>query len=341
MRKKYLVFGIIMAMLLALGLSGCGGGNTQKEYTADDPLVFRLAHVEATDSILNQSAEKWKEYVEKESGGKIKVEIYPNGELGGYDETIESIRADSVQMTMAPTSSLSTYDPKLALLDLPFMFKDAQAMDAAIKGEVGDLYKSWMDEAGFYCAGFQYDGARGISNSTRPVKTVKDLKGLKIRVMQNDMYIDIFKALGANPTPMSFNDLYTGLQQGTVDGQDNSPMLTYVNKFYEVQKYYSTLDTVYCNSVLLCNKTFMESLPEDLLKILQDGSDEYLVNYQRETAMDMEKEYLEDLDKNGCAVTYIDDKTEFKKAVESVYEKYRKDLGEDVVNEIVDSAAKY
>ena len=180
-----------------------------------------------------------------------------------------------------------------------------------------------------------------MSNSIRPVESLKDMEGLKIRVMENDMYINMFEALGANPTPMSFNDLYTGLQQGTVDGQDNSAMLTYVNKFYEVQDYYTSLETVFCNAVIITSKAFMESLPEDLFNIIQEGADEYLMDYQRETAFAAEEEYLQLLNENGCTVTYIEDKSEFEEAVEPVYEIYREQIGEDVIDEVIEYASKY
>ena len=243
--KKFIA--ALLSLVMVIGLCSCGGGNSSDtEYTADNPLVFRVSHVEATDSYLHKSCEKFKEYVEDKSEGKIKVEIYPNGELGDYETAIEAVKAGTQQMTCATTSALASYDPKLGLMDLPYLFESKEQMDAAVNGgAVEELYTQWLEENGFYNGGIQYDGARGLSNNKKEVKTPSDLKGLKIRVMQSDLYIKLFDAFGANPTPMSFTDLYTGLQQGTVDGQDNSPMLTYVNKFYEVQKYYSTIDTVY------------------------------------------------------------------------------------------------
>ena len=242
-------------------------------------------------------------------------------------------------MTCATTSALASYDSKLGLMDLPYLFESKEQMEAAINGgEVEKLYIQWLEENGFYNGGIQYDGARGLSNAKREVKTPSDLKGLKIRVMQSDLYIKLFEAFGANPTPMSFTDLYTGLQQGTVDGQDNSPMLTYVNKFYEVQKYYSTIDTVYAQCVMVCNKAFMEGLPEDLKAIIDEGSAEYLVKYQRENALDQEEEYLKDIKDAGLKVTEIKDKTEWKKAAQPVYDWMKKEVGEDYVQQMVDAA---
>ena len=212
-------------------------------------------------------------------------------------------------------------------------------MEAAVNGgEVEKLYTQWLEENGFYNGGIQYDGARGLSNAKHEVKKPSDLKGLKIRVMQSDLYIKLFEAFGANPTPMSFSDLYTGLQQGTVDGQDNSPMLTYVNKFYEVQKYYSTIDTVYAQCVMVCNKEFMESLPEDLKAIIDEGSAEYLVKYQRENALAQEEEYLKDIKDAGLKVTEIKDKSEWKKAAQPVYDWMKKEVGEDYVQQMIDAA---
>ncbi|WP_415931083.1 DctP family TRAP transporter solute-binding subunit [Zhenpiania hominis] len=332
------IIAILMTSLLVFCLCACGGGTAEnKTYTAEDPLVFRFAHVEATDSILNQAALKFEEQVERESGGRIQVEVYANGELGSIEQTIEAIRAGMVQMTAAPTSNMSTYDQRLELLDLPFLFDSKEEMDAALNGEAGKIYEKWLEENGFYCAGYQYDGARGVSNSKHPVKTVKDMDGLKIRVMQSDIYIRTFQALGANPTPMSFTELYTGLQQGTVDGQDNAPGLTYINKFYEVQDYYSYIGIVYCNSIMLADKSYMENLPEDLFQIIQKGADECLVDYQRTEAFEMEEEYLNLMEQGGTQITRIEDKTEWRKTVEPVYEQCREEIGEEYVQQILDA----
>lgn len=336
--KKFIA--ALLSLVMVIGLCSCGGGNSSDtEYTADNPLVFRISHVEATDSYLHKSCEKFKEYVEDKSEGKIKVEIYPNGELGDYETAIEAVKAGTQQMTCATTSALASYDPKLGLMDLPYLFESKEQMDAAVNGgAVEELYTQWLEENGFYNGGIQYDGARGLSNNKKEVKTPSDLKGLKIRVMQSDLYIKLFDAFGANPTPMSFTDLYTGLQQGTVDGQDNSPMLTYVNKFYEVQKYYSTIDTVYAQCVMVCSKDFMDSLPEDIKAILDEGSAECLVKYQRENALAQEEEYLKDLEDAGLKVTKIEDKTEWKEAAQPVYEWMKEEVGEDYVQQMIDAA---
>lgn len=336
--KKFIA--ALLSLVMVIGLCSCGGGNSSDtEYTADNPLVFRVSHVEATDSYLHKSCEKFKEYVEDKSEGKIKVEIYPNGELGDYETAIEAVKAGTQQMTCATTSALASYDPKLGLMDLPYLFESKEQMEAAVNGgAVEELYTQWLEENGFYNGGIQYDGARGLSNNKKEVKTPSDLKGLKIRVMQSDLYIKLFDAFGANPTPMSFTDLYTGLQQGTVDGQDNSPMLTYVNKFYEVQKYYSTIDTVYAQCVMVCSKDFMDSLPEDIKAILDEGSAECLVKYQRENALAQEEEYLKDLEDAGLKVTRIEDKTEWKEAAQPVYEWMKEEVGEDYVQQMIDAA---
>lgn len=336
--KRMLATLMVLSLSLAL-LAGCGSqGNTSGSGETGDTIVFKVAHVESSESFLHQSLVKWKEYVETETNGRVKVELYPNGELGGDDEVIEGIRMQNIHMSICSSSTLTTYDEKLGLLDLPFLFESVEGMDAAIRGELGDLYAQWMDAAGFYCMGFQYDGSRGLSNSVRPVSTPDDMKGLKVRVMQNEIYINTFKALGANPTPMSFNDVYSGLQQKTIDGQDNSPMLTYINNFYEVQPYYSTLGHVICNAIIITDKAFMESLPADILEILQTGADTYLMDWQRQQAMDAEEDYIQKMIDGGVSVTRIEDKTPFIDAVQSVYDIYRDRLGDEVIDQLISLA---
>ena len=167
--KRMLATLMVLSLSLAL-LAGCGSqGNTSGSGETGDTIVFKVAHVESSESFLHQSLVKWKEYVETETNGRVKVELYPNGELGGDDEVIEGIRMQNIHMSICSSSTLTTYDEKLGLLDLPFLFESVEGMDAAIRGELGDLYAQWMDAAGFYCMGFQYDGSRGLSNSVRPV----------------------------------------------------------------------------------------------------------------------------------------------------------------------------
>lgn len=346
MKKKFkVVVVMISAFALLFSLASCGGNsNANKEYTAEDPLVLRLAHVENTEAIMHKAAEKFEKYVEEESDGVIQVELYPNAELGGEAEVVEQILSDQVQITMASPVVLDTYDIRLAFLDLPFIWDSFESMDQAMRNELGDLFQSWAAESDFYMMGYQFDGAKGISNSKHQIKNVDDLKGLKIRVTESDLLINEMKALGANPTPLAFNDIYTGLQQGTIDGQLQSPMLTYVNKFYEVQDYYSNLEITQTNACIITHKSFMDSIPEELMSIIQEGSDTYLMDWQRENAVKASTEYLDKMEDAGVDVyrKLTDEQfNEFVKAVQPVYDHYSEVVGQDVMDDFLEKARMY
>lgn len=330
------VFTIVLSLILVFALTACGGGGTDSgdgdSSSSGDVLVLKTAHVDSEEGPLHQSYVKFKEYVEAESDGTIQVDIYPNGELGGDRQVVEAINLGTIHMSAVAAGTLTNYDEKFSILSLPFLFDTPEEMEANINGEFGDLMKEWMEDYGFKCFGFQYDGARCVSNNKVPINTVDDMKGLKIRVMESPIFIKMFQLLGANPTPMSFSEVYTGLQQGVVDGQDNPPGLTYTSKFSEVLKYYSLTQHVYSNCPILWNKEFLESLPQEQYDIIEQGSLEFLHDWNRAENIRMESEYIELIGEGGTEVNELspENKAAFKAAMQPVYDEYREIIGEDM-----------
>lgn len=333
--KKIISLVVIGAMLL-ISFTSCGGGGGESE-----SLTFKIAHVEAEDSSIHKSFVKFKENVEKESDGSITVEIYPNGELGGDVEVLESINLGNIQMSAMSSAVMTSYDERFSILDLPFLFDTQENMEKAVNGDLGKMYLGWMEEYGFKGLGFQYDGARCVSNNKRAINKVEDMNGLKIRVMESPIYIDMFKRMGANPTPMSFDEVYTALQQGVVDGQDNAPGITYNSKFYEVQKYYSLTKHTYANCPIITNKSFIEGLPEDQSKIILDAAQEYLIKWQRNEATSLDSDYIQKMtDDSGTKVNELTPENQkgFVESVQPIYTDYEKKLGKEVLDEVKDLA---
>lgn len=336
--KKLIAILLMVTLVLSLS-TGC----TKKEEaatsttsgaqaTTDKKIVIKLGHVEAEDRSTHQAALEFKKYVEEQSKGKVDVEVYANGQLGGDRQMTEGVALGTIQMTLPATSVLTTYSPKFGVLDMPFIFKNEQAGFKALDGEVGAMFNEILESVGLHNLGYNYNGARHMSNSKRPINEPNDLKGLKMRVMESPVYIDLFKALGANATPMSFGEVFTALQQGTVDGQENAASLVYAMKFHEAQKYYSLTGHTYSYLAVLINDKFYKGLPEDIRKIVTDGAQKYLIDYQRSLEISDTDKYLKKLEEAGLKINEItpENHKKFVEAVKPMYEKYKAEIGQDM-----------
>lgn len=349
--KKLLAAAVTLCM--ALSLASCGGGGTS---TGKNPpsgsgsgseggqtYTMVLAHDEILESPLHKGFEAFKEYVETESGGKLQVQLYANGELGDAAPLANMISMNNVQGSGFNSDILSTYNDKLSFLTLPFLFDDYAQAEELVLNPDGALHKLFQEEAnkvGFYILGFQYQGQRGFSNSVREINTADDLKGLKVRVKQTDTSVATFDALGCNVTPMSFNEVYTALAQKTVDAQDNPANNTINNKFNEVQSYYSTLGHDMNLSTFAVNYDWLMSLPEELREIVLYAGEEFGAKQVSEGCAEEEVTALEKIDESGCKVTQITDKSSFVEATKPVYEKFRGIYGDEFMDTILKAVGK-
>ena len=336
--KKVLVLVLAFALVFSIcacGGSGNGGAAEENTYTADNPLVIRFAYVNATEDPAHKAAVAFKDEVESKSEGAVKVELYPNSELGSDVTVLEGVQMDEIQMTAPATSSMAAYDERLALVDLPLLFNSFEDMETAANGALFELYDSWAAESNFKLLGFQFDGTRCVSNNKRPINSIDDFKGLKIRVMESETHINLFKALGASPIPMPYGDVYTGLQQGTIDGQDNPPALTVAGKFNEVQKYYSLTNLIIAIPPVLVNKKVFESYPEDIQEIISSAAEEHLVKWQRAENYKEEEAYIEQIAAGGTKVNEVEDMDSIKEALQPVYDAARSSCGDEVVDELL------
>ncbi|MCL6611682.1 MAG: DctP family TRAP transporter solute-binding subunit [Peptococcaceae bacterium] len=329
----------LAALVILTALSVLAGCAQKKESPAPEKIVIKLGHVEAEDRSTHKACLEFEKYVEEQSKGRVDVQIFANGQLGGDRQMTEGVALGTIQMTLPATSVFTAYNKKFGILDMPFIFKNEQAGFKALDGELGEMLNKLLLEKGIYCFGYNYNGARNISNNVRPIHEPKDLKGVKMRTMESPVYIDLFKYLGANPTPMSFGEVYTALQQGTVDGQENAASLVYATKFHEVQKYYSLTGHTHSFLGVIINDKFYKGLPADIQKIVADGARKYLIDYQRELETKDNSKYIEMLKQAGMQVNEItpENHEKFVAALKPMYEKYQKEIGQDMF----DLVAKY
>ncbi|MDR0570161.1 MAG: TRAP transporter substrate-binding protein [Clostridiales Family XIII bacterium] len=331
-----------ICILLVLSLIFLFGGCAQKDVapgadggTADAARTFvmKIGTTVTDDSpgglILSNY---FKPEIEKLSGGRVTVEIYNNSVLGGDRQLVESLQLGTLESCWSPLSVLSNFDAKFGASDLPFVYKNPETAYAALDGDWGALLAKDLPNQGIRLLAYGENSFRNLSNNVRPIEKLEDMKGIKFRVMESPIYIATFTALGANPTPIPFAELYTALQNGTVDGQDNGTVLTYTNKLYEVQKYYTISGQQYSASPILVSENWWGGVPEDLQKIIADAALE-ACRRNREDNKKAETEYIKLIEASGTKVNVLSDaeKERFREACLPVWDNFVGEFGEDVI----------
>jgi tripartite ATP-independent transporter DctP family solute receptor len=271
--------------------------------------------------------------IEKESNGRIKVELYPNALLGGDRELTESVQLGTVQVALPASSALAGFDKRIQVLDLPYLFTSRETAFEALDGELGAKLNEYVLQKGFWNLGYQENGMRHVTNNKLPIKSPADLKGMKLRTMENPMHIAYFKELGANPTPMSWGELYTALQQGVVDGEENPYAMIADGNFNEVQKYVSETGHVFSVTMLIANKKFIETLPDELRAVVVKAGKDYAVA-QRKLIAGLEEDFKVNLVKSGMQANELSaaDKKPFVDATVKVYAQFEDQLGKEIMD---------
>ncbi|MGY4688623.1 DctP family TRAP transporter solute-binding subunit [Salibacterium sp. K-3] len=278
---------------------------------------------------------KFKEIVEEETDGDIKVDTYHSGQLGDDREMMEALQLNTQEVTIPSTAPVANFVEEFTVFDFPFLFPNEQVADKVLDGEIGTRLLEKLKDEDLVGLAYWENGYRDVTNSTRPIESAEDFEGLTLRTMENDMHIDAFEELGANPTPMAFGELFTAMQQGTVDGQENPIATIYLESFYEVQDYYTDTHHVYSPFVFMMSKQFYDSLPDDYQTIVKEAAVE-AGEYQREQNRKANEEMLADLEEEGMEITKLSDEArqEMADIVQPVIDEYSKQLGEDFVDEV-------
>lgn len=316
---------VIVAAFLAsvtLGLNGASAASL-----ADmEPLTIKLSHVVNEKDGFHIAATTFKEQVEKETGGKITVELYPNAQLGDERTLLEGMQIGTVDMGIITNGPVANFVEEIAVFELPFLFPSAEAAYAVLDGEIGQEILTSMERVQLKGLAFAERGFRNLTNNVRPVNGPKDMEGLKIRVMENPVYIDTFKALGANAVPMAWTEALTAMQQGTIDGQENPINVIYSFKLYEPQKYLSLTRHTYAPAVIVMSLNLWDRLPEDVQGIVAAAARQAAI-HEREMNAKMSAEQTQGLRDNGMQIVDNPDLAAFQAKVAPVYEKYGAKFG--------------
>ena len=266
--------------------------------------------------------------------GKYTVQAYANAQLGDDVRATESVRMGTLEMVMTSSSPLTGLVPEFNVFDLPFIVPNEKGADAIFDGPVGAKLAAALEAKGLKLLAYYENGFRQLTNSAREVKSPADMKGLKIRTMQNPIHLEAFRAMGANPTPMPFSEVFTALQQKTIDGQENPIPTIWLSKFYEVQKYITLTGHVYGPQIMLINKKLWESFPAADQKIIAEAAKETAI-YQRGLNRKLNTEFVNNLKKAGNTVTVLtpEQHNAFVGSVASVYATWEPKIGKALLDE--------
>ena len=262
------------------------------------PVTVKLGIGQPEGSFMYNSHVKFKEVLEAESNGRYLVNIFHSEQMGGDREMIEATQLGNLTATSVSSSPVAAFNKDYFVLDMPFMFQDRETAYKTLDGKLGQTLLDSLDKFDLKAMVFYENGFRHVTNSRRPIRTPDDVKGLKLRTMQNAIHLAAWKALGANPTPMAFGEVFVALQQKTIDGQENPPMQIWDNKFYEVQPYMTKTNHIYTPLILLINKDFYDGLPEDDRKLFISAA-EQMREYNRSEAVKLANETEANLTKTG------------------------------------------
>jgi tripartite ATP-independent transporter DctP family solute receptor len=297
--------------------------------------TLRFAFQNAQEHPQGQGAKKFADIVEQKSGGKIKVRLFPSGQLGGDLQTVSALQGGTIDLTVLNAGLLVGQVKEFGLFDLPFLFESGKEADAVVDGPFGRKLADLLPAKNLMSLGYWELGFRNLTNSRRPVTKLEEIQGLKVRVVQSPLYIDLFNTLGANAVPLPFPELYTALEQKTVDGQENPVTLINTSKFYEVQKHLTLTRHTYNPQIVVFSKRVWDRLDADEKKLIEDAAQEART-FQREFSREQETKALEAVKAAGMQVVELSaaEVTRIREKVQPVIKKFSEGVNEATVKEL-------
>jgi tripartite ATP-independent transporter DctP family solute receptor len=301
-----------------------------------EPAVLRIGSSFATEHASSKAVEIFRTELVRRTEHALDVEFVPDRKLGGVKDIIDELRADILFAVPVPMQYLSKLVPETEALSLPFVLKDADHAHRAVEGSVGKLIEAKLMAKGFIPLGWMALGSRNVTNAKKPIKTLDDFKGLKIRVQPSETHMATFRALGANPVAMDIKDVHTALKQGDIDAQENSYALTGSNKLYEVQKYVSDTGHVFDLIVFIASKKLFTALPREQQKAVREAA-RIAAAQEWKMAATMEEAALAALKAKGMQFDQVPEATRgaLKKATASVIDSARQRIGAALVDQVI------
>lgn len=335
---------VLFGMIVLLALVGCGarGGGAQGGGGDGENYTLKFSHVTTAETPKGKAAEKFKEVLEEKSGGKIEVQIFPNSQLYGDEDELQALQSGAVQMLAPSSAKFTTIAPQLQVLDLPFIFDRPEEIPEVVsrESEVGQAIfeNQALTDANIKPMGLWDNGFMQFT-ANREIKSPEDMQGLKVRIQPSDVIQAQMNAWGANPTPMAFAEVFNALQQGVIDGQENTYSNIFSQKFHTVQSHMTESSHHYLGYVLVINNDFLEGLPEDLQQAVTEAADESSA-YNREIAIETntaDKQRILDEGKIQFTELTPEQRQAFKdQVVPQIWDQFADVIGQDVIQELKD-----
>ena len=311
---------------LALGVAMSAG----LAFAASAETVIKIGHGAAEAFHMHRALLKFEELVEAGSNGEIDVQIFPSSQMGPDRELIEGVQTGVLEMAIPPSSFFAGWDPAFAVIELPYMYASKDIAFDVLEGDAGNDMLSRLDNQGLVGLGWLELGVRNVTNNVRPIATPEDLDGVKLRTMKVPAHVATFETLGANPTPMNFGEVYSALQQGVIDGQENPLAIITSARFYEVQEHLSTTGHVFAVYAPVMSKFFYDSLSAEHQQLVMDSM-KAAGEYQKELVASEDAEQLETIRAAGVKVLELtaEQRQAFADKTEDVRLQYRDQVGAD------------
>lgn len=324
-----------LAAVFAMVAVGAAGAQDVKVH------ALKLALQNPKGHPLVSGAEKFAEIVAAKSGGKLKINVFPGGTLGGDAATVSALQGGNIEIVVLNSGILGSQVKDFEIFDFPFMFATPQEADAVVDGPFGKKLHDKLTDKGIVGLAYWELGFRQLTNSKRPINKVDDIAGLRLRVIPNAINIDWVKALGANPTPLAFPELYSALEQKAVDGQENPFSVILAGKFFEVQKYLTITNHQYNPQSMIFSRKVWDTLSADERKILQDAALE-AGKFERQVSRDSAASQLDQLKKAGMEVSVLPpaEMAKLRDKMKPVIDKHAAIVGDATVKEFMAELAK-
>lgn len=328
---------LLIAMVLSVSvLSACGAKEeTPGAENNDEVIELKMSTTTSDTSTWTLGAKKFAEIVKEKSDGKYNITVYPNEQLGGGNQGkgVEMLMSGSADFTYHSNIIYSIMDERFGVISLPWLIPDTETADNALSGAGGDAINALLEEKGIKGLGFGENGFRQITNSKTEITSPEDLKGLKIRIPGIKMYVSLYKALGADPITMNFGEVFTALQQNTIDGQENPTDVIASSKLNEVQDYMTEWNYSYDAIILGMNKKLFDGMDAETQQMFIDAGKE-ANEYQRELNRETSKSQTQEFIDGGMKVSTLtaEQIEAFRAAVEPVYTEYEPIMGKELID---------
>jgi tripartite ATP-independent transporter DctP family solute receptor len=327
----------LVSQMLAMGFMSAVFIAAPITAAAADKIIMKAALVATAEGIHTLGFNKLKESLEKATNGAVEFQIYTDSQLGDEREIIEGVSLGTIEVGIVSNGPVSNFIPEYRMLDFPYMFPSLAVARKVFDGPIGLELLAKFDAIGIHGASFWNGGYRYMT-SNKPIVHPSDVKGLKLRTMENDMHMALFRRLGATPTPMGIGEFLTAVRQGTVDGHENVLFSIYTKKIHESNRFIGKTRHLYGPAIVMVNKAFYDGLPPDI-RTAFDKAEAVARAWEWENSEDLDERILADMKKEGVTITEVDF-DEWRKATKGVYDEFKNIVNPKLMEAIAQAEAK-